>query len=238
MASKDDEDSKNILNSLSEPDSGKNQEKFCIIGVEKDETGIIIKSAQFKPDILIIDLTLTIKEPELAPIIRRNSPDTAIVVLRENYEDCFLGRAFKAGITGVLLKKDDMDKLAPAVRIINSGGYYFSAALTNKIFSTLFFNDFYDQASGQAYKTNYRIFSPAERKIVTNFANGLSDREIAEYLNFSPGTIRNCMSSIKRKTKLKNRTQIVLYSLAYGLINFDLADFQSKFQCPEISAPE
>jgi DNA-binding NarL/FixJ family response regulator len=60
-----------------------------------------------------------------------------------------------------------------------------------------------------------------ERRIVTYIAEGLSDGEIAEYLHFSAGTIRNRLAAIKRRTKLKNRIQIVVFSLVYGLIKLD-----------------
>jgi DNA-binding NarL/FixJ family response regulator len=71
------------------------------------------------------------------------------------------------------------------------------------------------------YRTNYLQFSPAERGIITDIAKGMTDREIAEDLHFSTGTVRNYISAIIRKTKLKTRSQIAVYSLTCGLINFD-----------------
>jgi len=228
VACKSDKDTKCILDSLSDHST------FNIVGMEKDETGAIMRSAALKPDVLIIDmLTPGIEEPELAPIIRRRSPDTAIAVICENDDKNYAGRAVKAGITGILQKGADMDKLAPIVQIISSGGYYFSAAITNHVFSGIAF-PYEPSNSTQIYKTNYNFFSPAERDIVTCVAHGLTDQEIADYLHFSIGTIRNYMITIKRKTKTKNRNQIVIYSLTYGLINFDPAEFRSRFPEPEM----
>jgi DNA-binding NarL/FixJ family response regulator len=222
VVSGQDKDQKRILDSLS------NQADFRIAGVERDAAGAIIKTAQLQPDVLIMDMQAdNLDEPELAPIIHRRSPATAIVVIREKDEDDYPGRALKAGISGILLKEADMDKLAPIVKIVFSGGYYISATITNRIFGAFaFLNRFPGQnvefsKSWLNFKIDYRFFSPAERGIITNIAQGRSDEEISELLHFSPGTIRNYVTAIKRRTNLKNRTQIVIYSLVYGFISFD-----------------
>jgi len=223
VASKQDDNRKRILDSLS------GQADFHIAGVERDEAGTIIRSARLKPDVLIMDIQArrVIDEPELAPIIHRRSPATAIVAIREKDEDSYAGRALKAGISGILLKHADMDKLASIVKIVASGGYYISASITNRVFGAFaFLSRFPGQAARFSktwfnYKHNYRFFSPTERGIIANIAGGRSDGEIADFLHLSPGTIRNYIAVIKRKTKLKNRSQVVLFSLVYGLISFD-----------------
>jgi len=231
VTSGQDDDRKLILDSLS------GQADFRIAGVEKDETGTIIKSARLKPDVLIMAIqTHDLDEPELAPIIRRRSPATAIAVIREKDEDNYAGRALKAGISGILLKDADMDKLASIVKIVSSGGYYISASITNRLFGAIaFLNRFPGQTVEFSkfwfdYKYDYCYFSPTERKIITNIAKGHSDKEIADFLHLSPGTIRNYMTFIKRKTNLKNRSQIVIFSLVCGLISFDQINIYKLFE--------
>ncbi|MDR0443411.1 MAG: response regulator transcription factor [Treponema sp.] len=214
------EDRKRILAALSE------QNDFFIAGTEKDEIGAIIKSAQLKPDALILDLKQPeIKAPELAPMIHRRSPATAIVLLSNNDEHNHACRAFLAGISGYLLKDKDMDKLIPVLKIVISGGYFINDSVAIRIFNAV---SFYGKFPGQLrdYSNSWieqkeDYFSPLERGIVTLVAKGFSDREIAEYLNVSSGTIRNYFTAIKHRTKLKNRIQIVIFSLVYGHINLD-----------------
>ena len=210
-----DEDCKHILAILSD------QNDFCIAGVEKDESGTIIKSAYLKPDVLILDLQSSgISGDKLAPIIHRRSPSTAIILLCEKDEDNYAGLAVKAGISGFLLKKKDTDKLASVVRIVFYGGYYISASITIRVFTAVTFRH-YLPAQIMEHKVRRLIFSPAELCIITDIAQGYSDAEIALRLNFSKGTIKNYVAVIKRKTKLKNRTQIVIYSLVYGFIRLN-----------------
>ena len=221
VTSADDEECKHILAILSE------QNDYRIAGVEKDESGTIIKSERLKPDVLVLDLQPPgLGGEELAPIIHRRSPDTAIVMLCDKDEVNYAGLALKSGIAGFLLKEKDTDKLVPVIKIVFYGGYYISASILIRVFSAFtFLNNFQGRIIEQ--KTGL-IFSPAERGIVTDIAHGLSDEQIARHLHFSTGTIKNCVTAIKRKTRLKNRVQIVVYSLAYGLINFEQLDFEGE----------
>jgi DNA-binding NarL/FixJ family response regulator len=215
VASTDDAECKNILTILSE------QNDFHIAGVEKDESGTIIKSERLKPDVLILDLQSPgLGGEELAPIIHRRSPQTAIVMLCDKDEENYAELALKSGIAGFLLRGKDTDKLVPVVKIVFYGGYYVSASIFIRVLdSVTFMNGFQKRLMGQ--KTSRMIFSPAERGIITDIAQGFSDKEIAKHLNYSTGTIRNLVTTIKRKARLKNRVQIAVYSLVYGLVNFE-----------------
>ncbi|MDR0301870.1 MAG: response regulator transcription factor [Treponema sp.] len=225
IAARNDEDKKLITTAIAQ------QDELRIIGVEKDETGTIIKSEQLKPDILIMNL----QQPEidgtvLAPIIHRRSPDTSIIMMCDRDENDYAGTAIRAGISGFLLRKADMNKLLSAVKIVNMGGYYISASIIERASNSITFlkqipDRFIDNQNH--IKGNYS-FSPIERCIINEIAQGLSDEEIAEHLYCSAGSVKNCVTAIKRKTKLKNRMEIVVFSLVYGLIDFEQLDLWIK----------
>jgi DNA-binding NarL/FixJ family response regulator len=213
VTSGNDADRKRILNVLSD------QDDFRITGVEKDEAGTIIKSAQLQPDVLIMDLQPQgMRGDELAPIIHRRSPSTAIILLCDKDEDNYACTALKAGISGFLLKDVDTDKLVPVVKIVSSGGYYISASIITRVFCGIMLKKQFPELS---HKNLGLFFTPAERCIITDIARGFSDEETANHLNYNIGTIRNCLTDIRRKTKLKNRVHIVIFSLIHGLISID-----------------
>ncbi|MDR0320594.1 MAG: response regulator transcription factor [Treponema sp.] len=213
IASRHDKDQKYISAILSE------HKDFFIAGVEKDESSVIIKSERLKPNILILDFQLPMIDlPDLARIIRRKSPSTAIIILSEKDEPNLAYYALKAGVSGFLLKKEDVDKLALIVRVILSGGCYISVSIITGIFNASFFKNHFQ---GQFSEHDLTAFTQVERNIVIDLANGLSYSQIAEHLNYSAGSIRNFLTAIKRKTKLKNCIQIVVFALVSGLIHFD-----------------
>ena len=218
VVSRLDEDRKRIIDILSE------QKEYFIVGEEKDEAGAVIRSERLKPDIIIIDLQLTSKDGAgLVSIIRRKTPSSAIILLCDNDEDNYVCLALKAGSAGFLIKETDINNLALIVKIIYLNGCYISASIIFRVFSTV---TFMSQFPMQITEDNHITFTLAERGIVTDIAQGLSDDQIARHLHFSAGTIKNYVTAIKRKTKLKNRMQIVIYSLVFGLINFDYLWFR------------
>jgi len=223
ITSNDNEDFKNILDSLN------SQNGLNIIGVENDESNTIIKSERLKPDVLILDLVPSvIDEAELAPIIHRRSPDTAIIMICDKDENEYAGRALRAGILGYLLRNEDMNKILPAVKIVSMGGYYISASIIKRASNSI---TVINQFPGRLKKSKGEkcfFLSPVERCIINEIANGLSDEEIAGHLNYSAGTVKNCVTAIKRKTRLKNRVEIVVFSLVYGLIDLEQLDLWVK----------
>jgi DNA-binding NarL/FixJ family response regulator len=215
ITTNDNDDFNYIINSLD------SQNDLNIIGVENDETGTIIKTERLKPDVLILDLIPSkIDEAELAPIIHRRSPSTAIIMMCDIDENDYAEKALEAGILGYLIRKADMNKILPAVKIVSLGGYYISASIMKKTLKKISLMKLFP---GQFLEDNEKhpVFSSTERNILEYIAQGLSDDEIAFNLNLSTGTIRNYMSVIKHKTKQKNRTRAVIFSLIHGLISIE-----------------
>jgi len=215
VAARNDENLKIIFSAIS------NQNDLQVIGIENDEANTIIKSERLKPDVLIMDTQPTgIDGVDLAPIIHRKSPSTSIIMICDRDEDDYAGRALKAGISGFLLKKTDMNKLIPVVKIVNMGGYYISSSVILRAVEII---RLIKQLPGQFWEHDGipLFFSPTELRIVNHIALGFSDAEIARDLHYSTGTIKNCLLTIKQKTKLKNRIQIVLYLLIHGLISLE-----------------
>jgi DNA-binding NarL/FixJ family response regulator len=201
---------------------------FQIVQTGKDGYDALISVAALQPDIIIMDMKMSdIGALDLAPMIKRRSPGTALIVFYSIGEEDLVSRAINAGISGFLLKEADMDKLADLVRIISRSGCYISTPIIYRIFNAV---SEMDRLPGSAeeflafrheQERIFREFSPTERRIISLLAQGYFDDEIADNLHISRGTVRNCLCAIRRKTGFQHRTQIVLYALKYGLINRD-----------------
>jgi DNA-binding NarL/FixJ family response regulator len=201
---------------------------FQIAAVGKDGYDALQSVKNLKPDVLIMDLHLPgIDAAEFAPILKRASPNTALMVLSNVDENHHAGRVVKAGIAAYLLKQEDMNKLAACVRLVCSGGYYISAPIIIRVFGAVsFLRYFPGQASGfsgflDKYGSKIPPLSGSERGIITLLTQGFNINEIAKNLHLAEGTVRNCLTSIKRKIGAKNRIQIAIYALIYGLISFE-----------------
>ena len=63
--------------------------------------------------------------------------------------------------------------------------------------------------------------SPREREIITMVAQGMSNQSIGQKLFISDKTVKNYVTSIRRKLGLENRIQIALYAIKCGLVKLD-----------------
>lgn len=188
----------------------------------------MIKTEIVKPDILVLDLQPPgMTGYELAPIIHSRSPSTVILTLYDNDDETKSRMTLKSNFPGIFLEKTDINILISVINIIISGGTYFGKNDKNKITAALtYINQFPRQEKNQ----HNVILSATERRILTDITHGLSDEQIAKHLHFSTGTIRNFVTAIKCKTKLKNRTQIAVYSLVYGLVSLDELEYFRESQ--------
>ena len=188
------------------------QEDFRIASLGVDGFDALISAKTHHPDIIIMDFCLSDSTcTDLAPIIRRNSPSTALIVLYSCHEQNVVGKALRAGISGCLPRQGGFDKLPSLVRCVNHEGLYLCQPARNNVLNAM--EKFPD------YGTKKHVFSFTELRIFFGIALGRTDDEIAESLNMSTGSLRNCIIRIKKKTGLRNRTQITIYALSLAMMS-------------------
>jgi two-component system nitrate/nitrite response regulator NarL len=193
------------------------EEDLHIVSVGKDGYDAIKAADSFHPDVCIMDFSMKDNEGlSLAPIIKRRSPKTALIVLCSRNEQSAVAKALRAGISGYLLREDGFAYLAESVRSVFYGGLYISKSAKKHTIDCL--------------STPIEVLSPdselpphsftlTELGIFYGITRGETDREIAKNLNMSIGSLRNCVNQVKKKTGLRNRTQISLYALFTGKLN-------------------
>ena len=195
----------------------KEQKDFRVISIGSDGYDALKSAMTQRPDVIIMDFSMEdIDSPELAPIIKRNSPSTALIVLCSHVERNTVARALKAGISGYLLKQEGFDNLASSVRSVFYGGLYISKLAKNHAI-----NCFSVPAEASPVELNiaWHSFTPTELSILNGISRGHSDREIAKSLNINIGSLRNCISRVKKRTGSKTRTQAAIYALLTGIMN-------------------
>jgi two-component system nitrate/nitrite response regulator NarL len=193
------------------------QNDFHITDTGKDGYDALKSAMTHHPDIIIMDFSMEdIDSPDLAPIIKRNSPSTALIVLCSHDEREIITKAFNAGISGYLLRQDGFDILASSVRSVFYGGLYVSKSVKTHTLNRL-------PAPTEIFPAGTGVSRPSfthtEQSILYGISRGCTDREIAKNLNINIGSLRNCVNHIKKKTGLNNRTQITIYALFTGIIN-------------------
>ena len=212
VACKDPDDRETIIAILSR------QDDFQIACIAEDGFDLIRSVANQAPDVAIMDFHLEdIESPALAPIIKRKSPTTSLIMLCSQ-EDCgAVEQSLKAGFSGCLKRQRGFDNLASSVRSVYHGGLYVSRPDWDRAPGCLALRAAYLEMQQRIFP----VFSPTELGILSGIVLGRTDMEIAIGLNIAVGTVRNCVNHAKKITGFKNRAQVIVYALRNGMLQTD-----------------
>ncbi len=166
------------------------------------------------PDVVLMDLVM----PELDGIqaiqqIKASQPEARVLVLTSFATDDKIFPAIKAGALGYLLKDSDPAELANAIRQVNAGEYSLHPIIARKVMEELNLSP--------KHLADAQPLTGREVEVLRMVAQGKSNRQIAEELVLSLGTVRAHLSSILGKLHLASRTQATLYALREGLASLD-----------------
>lgn len=174
----------------------------------------VIKSIRGeRPDVILMDIRMPKMDGvQCTKIIKENYPNIKIIILTTFDDDEYVYNALKYGASGYLLKGVSMDGLVDAIETVDSGRAMINpdvAAKVIRLFSQMAKADFTIQVGAVGVKE----LTKTEWKIIAQVECGASNKEIADTLNLSEGTIRNYLSMILNKLELRDRTQLAIWAV-------------------------
>ncbi len=158
-------------------------------------------------DIVLMDIRMPICDGVLGTKkIKEAFPNTKIIILTTFNDDEYIVQALKNGASGYLLKNISPDKIIENIKIVHSGNMIIHSDVATKIGELLNVED----------KRSYSNLKDNEIEIMKLISDGYTNKEIAEKIYLSEGTVKNKISDILRKLDLRDRTQIAIYYLKGG----------------------
>ncbi|MBT2214587.1 response regulator [Virgibacillus dakarensis] len=133
---------------------------------------------------------------------------TKPVILTTFDDDEYILGAIKNGAKGYLLKNNDPERIRDALKSVYYGTSIIQDEMLDKLKSSLSNNEQVAEV-----KIDTSLFTKRELEIMAFIAKGYSNKEIAEHMYISGGTVANYITTILGKTGLKHRTQIAVYYL-------------------------
>jgi DNA-binding NarL/FixJ family response regulator len=178
------------------------------VGEARDGRQAIEAVAVLRPDIVLMDLVM----PELDGVaaiaaIRQGHPRTRVIALTTFAEAELVLGAVQAGAAGYLLKDVELAELERAIHAVHGGRPYLHPEATRHLL----------QATAQpAARTD--ALTAREREVLTQVAQGHTNRQIAAELRIAEKTVSVHVSNILAKLELGSRTQAALYAARAGLL--------------------
>lgn len=154
---------------------------------------------QNHPDVLLVDQSAGLKlvfqfVSDVKSTWSRCQPVLWVNDLAE--VDCF--RALQLGARGILKKTVPVTAMVECLRAVSNGDVWIESSLS-------------DHAVGSMDRRNTPRLTPREREIVHHVCVGLKNKEIAEALAITPGTVKVHLMHIFEKTGVKDRFELAVH---------------------------
>jgi DNA-binding NarL/FixJ family response regulator len=153
---------------------------------------------------------------ELLERMRTQCIAVPAIMLTTFDDDESLLRSLRAGAKGYLLKDISFERLCEAIRQVATGGTMFRPALSERVERSLA-NERLDHTETRPLE-GLEHLTRREIEILALMAGGLSNREIADSLGTSEGTIKNHVSNVLAKLGVRDRVRAVLKAIDRGYL--------------------
>ncbi|GAA0372784.1 response regulator [Bacillus horti] len=169
-----------------------------VIGTAHNGAEAILCCQKEQPDIILMDIRM----PEMDGIqatreIKQQWPQIRIMMLTTFQDEQNIRLSLLAGAEGYMLKTTQVSSMAQQLRALSSGSSILDADVLRSL--------------TQPKKNDLAELTPREKDILELVAQGCSNKEVAEQLYISEGTVRNVLSIILDKLELRDRTQLAIY---------------------------
>ena len=167
---------------------------------------------QHRPDILILDIRMPAKDGlEVLRELQGDNLPTQVVLLTVGLDEEETMEALRLGVRGVVLKEMAPQMLVQCVRKVHAGEQWLERRSVGRALEKLLWRE-------AGARDIARVLTPREVEIVRMVAAGLRNKEIADKLSISEGTVKIHLHHIYEKLELDGRLALAVYAQEKGLV--------------------
>ncbi|EJR97437.1 DNA-binding response regulator [Bacillus sp. MYb56] len=186
-----------------------------VVGTASDGDEVVQKVKQLQPEIILMDIRMPrMNGVEGTRLVREKFPYIKVLMLTTFSDSELIFEALEQGASGYLLKDMETDAIAQAILTVHSGGVVLPQDITAQITEEL-------KKTKVAVECNppeqLKQLTEREVDVLRAIGLGLNNKEIAEKLFITEGTVKNHVSNLISKLELRDRTQAAIYAVRYGV---------------------
>jgi|CXWL01.1.fsa_nt_gi DNA-binding NarL/FixJ family response regulator len=189
---------------------------FEVVAEAEDGETALRRAGEVQPDVVMLDLSMPrLNGLETARRLRRQLPQTQVLVLSMHEDEEFVAQALQAGAGGYVLKRSMEEELFLALRAVANGNVFVSPAVARPIV------DEYLRRAGPSTERSGPVLTSREREVLQLIAEGRTTTEVAQALSISPHTAVRHRANLMQKLGVHNQTDLIRLAIERGLVVLD-----------------
>jgi DNA-binding NarL/FixJ family response regulator len=190
------------------------RDDIAVVGEAEDGITALKLIRKLKPGLILLDLSM----PKMGGIsvlrdVKRELPDTRVLLLTIHESDQYVLEAFEAGADGYCIKDSSREELMMAIDSVLDGKTYISPGISDQVME-----GFLSSRRRLKEKTRWDTITPREREVLKLLAEGYSNKEIGDLLNISVKTVEKHRANLIGKLDLHTVAELTAYAIQNGLV--------------------
>jgi DNA-binding NarL/FixJ family response regulator len=181
-----------------------------IVGEAENGQIALALVAKLQPNVVLMDIRMPVMDGVTATKeICQRFPAANILILTTFDDDTYVAKAVEYGAKGYLLKDTPSEEIAAAIRAVDRGYTHLAPGMMAKVMA------------GRLPETELVLplelqeLTPRELEVLKLIATGANNREIAQTLHISEGTVKNHVTNLLSRLNLRDRTQAAILAKTY-----------------------
>jgi DNA-binding NarL/FixJ family response regulator len=193
------------------------QEGIAIVGSVSDGQEAVDFVGGNHVDVVLMDIRMPQMDGITATrLIKQDHPEILVIMLTTFDDEEYIIRSLQAGACGYLLKDIPTQELAQAVRLAYNGIFQLSSTAIGKLVDEELFKLPGEPERDDSFLAN---LTDREIEILDLIATGATNKEIADQLYISIGTVKNHVSRILAGINARDRVAAAIVAIRHGLGN-------------------
>lgn len=192
-----------------------------VAGTAKDGQEAFQKAKEFCADLVLMDIRMpNTNGVQGTKLIREHLPNVKVLMLTTFKDSELIFEALEEGASGYLLKDMATETIVQAIMTVHSGGMVLPPDLTKQVLSELKRTNTIETPN-TPLPNIINDLTEREIEVLSQLGHGLSNKEMAENLFITEGTVKNHVSNLINKLELRDRTQAAIFAVRYGITTFE-----------------
>ncbi|MFL1673550.1 response regulator transcription factor [Paenibacillus dendritiformis] len=194
-------------------------EEVSVIGEVPNGKVLLEQLEVMTPDVILMDIRMPVMDGiTAAQLVKERHPEVKVIILTTFNEDEYIIQGLKNGVEGYILKDSGSADILNAIKTVYAGSVLLNPKVTERMVEAISSGRDNAMPSRQeaAVPDKLGLLTPREAEVARHILSGSSNKEIAQALFVTEGTVKNYVSRILDKLECRNRTELVLYLSKLG----------------------